>query len=144
MRGCGLLLLGLVTKDFSLPAWWNVRGLERDIAAFVRHRLEDAIISSRSQAIIEAATLPRSIETRLIQRAPWAFFGDRTTAVITDTRHDPPLLRDIEDLKVAIANAQAVLEHNQLTVLNHAPRQLIPMNIIQLSQNAVPIPDIEA
>lgn len=144
LRGSGLLLLGLVTKDFSLPAWWNVRGLERDIAAFVRHRLEEAIISSRSQAIIEAATLPRSIETRLIQRAPWAFFGDRTTPVITDTRNDPPLLRDIEDLKVAIANAQAVLEHNQLTVLNHAPRQLIPMNIIQLSQNAVAIPDIEA
>lgn len=143
LRGCGLLLLGLITKDFSLPAWWNVRGLERDIAGFVRHRFEEAIISSRSQAIIEAATLPRSIETRLIQQAPWAFFGDRTTTVITDTRNDPPLLRDIEDLKVAIANAQAVLERNQLTVLNHAPRQLIPMNIIQLSQNAVAIPDTE-
>lgn len=143
LRGCGLLLLGLITKDFSLPAWWNVRGLERDIAAFVRRRLEEAIISSRSQAIIEAATLPRSIETRLIQRAPWAFLGDRASAVITDTRSDPPLLRDIEDLKGAIVDAQAVLQRNQLTVLNHAPRQLVPMNIIQLTRNAIEIPDIE-
>ncbi|MBX7532639.1 RNA-directed DNA polymerase [Qipengyuania sp. 1XM1-15A] len=144
LRGCGLLLLGLITRDFSLPAYWNVPGLERDITSFVRHCLEESIISSRSQSIIEAATLPRSVETRMIQNAPWAFFGNRASDIINDTRSDPPLLRDIAALKDAIVEAQQVLERNQLTVLNHAPRQLVPMNIIQLSKNAVEIPEIEA
>src|SRR5690606_17271706 len=35
LHGCGLLLLGLVSQDFRLPAYWNVRGLEGDINGFV-------------------------------------------------------------------------------------------------------------
>jgi hypothetical protein len=143
LRGCGLLLLGLITKDFSLPSSWNVRGLERNVGGFVRERLEESVISSRSQSIIEAATLPRSFETARIRSAPWAFFGARDVSAVTDTRTDPPLIDDPQDLMGAIVKAQRTLERNQITVLNHAPRQLVPMNIIQLTGTAVEMPEPE-
>ena len=34
LRTCGLLLLGLIARDFRLPAHWNIRGLEWDTASF--------------------------------------------------------------------------------------------------------------
>jgi hypothetical protein len=42
-----------------------------------------------------------------------------------------------------IVEAQLTLERNQITVLNHAPRQLVPMNIIQLTGTAVEMPELE-
>jgi hypothetical protein len=143
LRGSGLLLLGLITKDFSLPSNWNVRGLERNVGGFVRERLEESVISSRSQSIIEAATLPRSLETARIRSAPWAFFGAREVSAVTDTRSDPPLISDPQDLMNALVKAQRTLERNQITVLNHEPRQLVPMNIIQLAGTAVEMPELE-
>jgi hypothetical protein len=143
LRGCGLLLLGLIVKDFSLPSSWNVRGLERNVGRFVRDRLEEAVISSLSQSIIEAATLPRSIETSIIRRAPWAFFGIREVSSIKDTRADPPMIDDVQDLISGIEEAQTSLQRNQITVLNHAPRQLIPMNVVQLAGTAVALPEAE-
>jgi hypothetical protein len=43
----------------------------------------------------------------------------------------------------ALVKAQRTLERNQITVLNHEPRQLVPMNIIQLAGTAVEMPELE-
>ena len=144
LHGCGLLLLGLVSQDFRLPAFWNVRGLEGDIAGFVRFQLEQVPVSSLTHGIIEAALLPRSLETAFIRTSPWAFFGAHVVTEINDTRSDPPFIADPDDLLREIARAQATLEHRQISVLQHAPRQLIPMNVSQLSGMAIDVaePDL--
>jgi hypothetical protein len=126
-----------------LPAAWNVPGLERDTNYFVKSALEEIPLSSHSHAIIESALLTRSAETSLMLDSPWAFFGDRSVSVINDTRTDPPLIRDIGELLKAIADAQSTLEKCQISVLDHAPRQLIPLNVIQLVGAAIEIPGAE-
>lgn len=143
LRGCGLLLIGLLAQDFRLPVLWNIRGLERDIAGFVRAVLEETPTSSKTHAIIEAALLPRSNETALMRLEPWVFFGDRTFQTINDTRMDPPIITGVEDLLKAVIEAQTTLESRQISVLDHAPRQLIPMNVLQLIGAAVEMPDTE-
>jgi hypothetical protein len=143
LRGCGLLLVGLLAQDFRLPALWNVRGLERDVSGFVRAVLEETPASSMTHAIIEAALLPRSNETALMRTEPWAFFGTRTVQTINDTRTDPPMIAGVEELLEALMDAQVTLESRQISVLDHAPRQLIPMNVLQLIGAAVEMPDIE-
>ena len=137
LRTCGLLLLGLVARDFGLPAHWNIWGLERDTAGFVRRTLEEIPLSSHSHAIIEAALLPRSAETALIRSSPWAFFGAKPVALINDTTTDPPLIRDLDELWERLDAAQKILETRQISVLDHAPRQLIPLNVVQLKNAAV-------
>jgi hypothetical protein len=137
LRGVGLLLLGLCCRDFALPSAWNIRGAERDVTRYVRSRLENATISSRTQGIIEAALLSRSAETAFIIVNPRLFFGTRTMEVVNDTRTDPPLIASVQMLLGEISDAQAVLAERQISVLNHAARQLIPMNIFQLTRSAV-------
>lgn len=139
LRAIGLLLLGLVRADFRLPAIWNVRGLERDVTTFVKKELEETALSSRSQAILEASLLPRSAETAIMRLNAWAFFGDPETPRINDTTTDPPDIPDLESLLAEIASAQSILQVKQISVLNHAPRQLIPMNVVQLGGTAVDI-----
>ncbi|WP_454758821.1 hypothetical protein [Caulobacter segnis] len=143
LRGCGFLLLGLLARDFRLPADWNVRGVERDTASFVRGALEEIPVSSHTHAIIEAALLPRSAETALMRRNPWAFFGQRLVTAINDTTSDPPLIHNVDALWDAIELAQSTLQRRQISVLNHAPRQLIPMNVVQLTGSAVEVVDAD-
>jgi hypothetical protein len=73
----------------------------------------------------------------LFQRA---FFGAKRPETINDTTTDPPPIRDLEELRTLIEAAQTVLERNQISVLDHAPRQLIPMNLIQMAHVAVELP----
>jgi len=144
LRGCGLLLVGLLAQDFRLPVLWNVRGLERDASGFVRAVLEETPASSMTHAIIDAALLPRSNETALMRLQPWAFFGERIVETINDTRIDPPMITGVDELLKSIMDAQSTLESRQISVLKNAPRQLIPMNVLQLTGAAVEIPDTEA
>ncbi len=139
LRGIGLLLLGLCSRNLALPAAWNIRGAERDVGKFVRARLEEATISSRTQSIIEAALLSRSVETALIRFNPQIFFGSRKSETVNDTATDPPLISDIQALLKEIGTAQVVLERRQISVLHHAPRQLVPMNVFQLTRVATPL-----
>jgi hypothetical protein len=139
LRGIGLLLLGLCCRDFSLPSAWNIRGAERDVGRYVRARLEDATISSRTQGIIEASLLSRSAETALIRFNPQMFFGSRKTLSVNDTATDPPFIIDVKSLLHEISAAQSVLQKTQISVLNHAPRQLVPMSVYQLTRLAVPL-----
>jgi hypothetical protein len=136
LRGVGLLLFGLCRRDFGLPSLWNVRGLERDVAGYIRYQLEETAISSRTQAIIESAVLPRSAETALMVRNLWAFFGNRLVTTINDTATDPPDIVDVQALVKNLEVAQEILGRNQISVLNHAARQLIPMNAVQLTKVA--------
>jgi len=139
-KGIGLLLFGLLRGDFSLPATWNLRGHEREFGATARQQLEVLPISSLTHAILEAALLPRNRETRSIVIYPELFFGARRAETVADTRGDPPLIRSPGELLEQIIRSQGVLVGRQISVLRHAPRQLIPMDVFQLSRVAVPVP----
>lgn len=139
LRGAGLLLLGMLARDFRLPAKWNIRGMERDTAAYVNSALENLAISSKTHAILEAALLPRSVETAIMRMVPWAFFGKDEPATINDTRTDPALILGLDQLIEMIDDAQKILQGAQISVRDHAPRQLIPMNIMQLTGSAVDV-----
>lgn len=53
-----------------------------------------------------------------------------------DTLLDPPTLRTLNDFYSGVLHAQRILEQRQITVLNHQPRQLIPISIGQLQNSA--------
>lgn len=139
LRGCGLLLLSLLRKDWSFPPDWNVRGNQRDISGFVRHILEDVIVSTKTLEILESALLPRSVETRIIVQFPTLFFGIGDNNEIRGTNTDPPIIRNADELLDGITKSQSSLSALQISVLDHAPRQLVPMDVIQLTRSAVPI-----
>jgi hypothetical protein len=101
--------------------------------------LENATISSRTQGIIEAALLSRSAETAFILFNPRMFFGNRPMQAVNDTRTDPPLIANVQTLLHELSIAQSVLAGRQISVLDHAARQLIPMNVFQLTRSAVPL-----
>ena len=81
--------------------------------------------------------MPRSSETALIARNLWAFFGSRPVTSIDDTATDPPNIVDEQELITQIDSSQRILAENQISVLNHAARQLIPMNAVQLTKAVV-------
>jgi hypothetical protein len=141
-RSCGLLLFSLLRKEFSLPAFWNVRGNQRDVAGFLKRELEEMVISSKTLDIVESALMPRSAETRIIVRFPQMFLGleipsgDRE---LKGTSTEPPVIRGPEELLPFIESAQLELSQLQISVLDHAPRQLVPMHVIQLTRTSVEV-----
>jgi hypothetical protein len=139
VRGLAQILWGLIRRDFSLPAVWNIRGEERAVAGLIQHELEHLRISSITLAILEAALSFRNRETVLFPLFP-SLFGN---VEANDTLLDPPLIRTINDFDQALVRAQSILEGRQVTVLNHQPRQLIPANIGQLAKSAFSIADDE-
>ena len=55
-------------------------------------------------------------------------FGD------DDTTNDPPEIGTLRQLEKALSHSQHVLQQYQLSVKNHAPRQLIPIRLDQMSR----------
>jgi len=131
----------MLRNDFSLPPKWNTRGNERDMASFVRGELEGLPVSSFTHAIIDSALLPRSIENRLIIRMPEFFFGEDVQGSIRDTTMDAPVIKGPDEFLIWLDKAQAALKELQISVLDHAPRQLVPMSVMQLTQAAIELPE---
>ncbi|GGD59320.1 hypothetical protein GRI62_00825 [Erythrobacter arachoides] len=130
LRPIGQLLWGILRGSFALPAAWNVRGQERGLVELVAWDLERLPISSFSLAILQSCLLPRNRETSLFDMFP-SLFGKRIGHADNDTEFDQPILSP-EQLSKLIERAQAILQLTQITVLEHDPRQLIPVRLRQL------------
>jgi hypothetical protein len=87
------------------------------------------------------ACLPRSSENRLITLMPQFFFGHVVQEAIRDTTADAPMIRNAQELVTWIDKAQRALKNLQISVLDHAPRQLVPMDVKQLMQVAIALPE---
>ena len=124
----GRLLLGLLRRNHSVPAIWNIRGNERIVAIPRAQIFRSLAISSPTLLLIESCIDPRSAESRLIASQP-NLFGLLEGDCPNDTQYDPPPLNNVNRLIDAIHNAQKILTDNQLSVSKHQPRQLIPFRI---------------
>jgi hypothetical protein len=129
VRGLGLLLYGLLRRNFDMPAVWNGPGHARLLGMLPRLLLADMICSSWTLGVLQGCLYPRAIENLFLKTA---------TAVSVhsddDTLHDPLVLVNANEVVSAIAKCQAILEEYQLSTLEHKARQLTPVNIDQLTK----------
>lgn len=131
IRGLGLCLFGLLSRSFLLPVQWNGAGHESLLKYLPQLLREEITYSSATLGILEACLLPRSSENVLANlNQTWstvAPFDD-------DTTHDPIRLIDTRQLAEVIGVAQRELERNQISTLNHRPRQLTPISLFHLTE----------
>ena len=130
LRPIGQLLWGILRRSFSLPAAWNIRGQERGLMEIVAWDLERLPISSFTLSILQSCLLPRNRESSLFELFP-SLFGTRERKADDDTEFDRPILSP-EQLDTLLERAQKFLQLTQMTVLEHEPRQLIPVRLRQL------------
>jgi hypothetical protein len=129
VRGLGLLLYGLLRRNFDLPCAWNGPGHRDVLSMLPRLLLQGMTCSSWTLGILQACLQSRAMENLFFQAKP-------TLAVQLDddSMHDPIRLRTPEEVRNVITKCQAILERNQLSTINHRARQLTPISIRQLSR----------
>lgn len=142
LRAIGQLLWGILRGSFELPASWNIRGQERGLIEIVAWDVERLPISSFTLAILQSCLLPRNRESALLRQFP-AWFGNLAHQADDDTAFDQPI-DGPEALNARLIEAQAMLQQHQLTVLEHAPRQLIPVRLRQIGEFDDGVPEPEA
>jgi len=125
LTAVGRLLWGLLRLDFAMPPAWNVRGQERALAGALFSDLEDLAISSRTARLLRACMSPRGRENVSFLTG-LAAFG--VVGVADDMQFDLAL-RSLQELRDEILDIQRDLRLNQVTVLDHRPRQLVPVRI---------------
>jgi hypothetical protein len=131
LRPIGQLLWGMLRRSFKLPSAWNIRGQERSFMEVVAWDIERLPISSFTLAILQSCLLPRSRETSLLNQFPLLFGNARREAAI-DTEFDRPI-HSPSQLDALLERAQRILQLSQMTVLEHEPRQLIPVRLRQIA-----------
>lgn len=132
-RALGQILWGLLKGNFDLPFDWNIRGLERSLLGKVVRECEKLPISSCTLSLLLACLMPRNKETSIMNVYPNLFGDIGKTA--DDTKFDL-LIDSWQDLDDFIKQAQEILSTSQMSVFNHAARQLIPVRLKQMSQLA--------
>ncbi|MGA6115485.1 RNA-directed DNA polymerase [Agrobacterium radiobacter] len=130
LRAIGQLLWGILRQNFSLPVVWNIRGQERGLSNIIGKDLECLPISSSSLEILQSCLLPRPLETSLLKDFP-SLFGNLHHTAADDSEFDRPISSPA-DLRLLLEKAQTNLQRNQMTVLEHEPRQLIPVRLQQI------------
>jgi hypothetical protein len=133
LRILGLVLLGLLRKDFTFPGSWNIRGHERDIGVQFRQNMEHLVISSKTLAILESCLLPRSQETVLMFLFP-ASFGTNAESEPNDISFDPPYIETLNSFDEQLQISQKILVDGQIAVMKHKPRQVVPISVGQLGR----------
>lgn len=130
LRALGQILWGILRQSFTLPAPWNVRGQEQSLIEIVSRDVERLPVSSFTISILRACLLPRSRESSMLTQFPM-LFGNTKGQSADDTEFDQ-LIAGPDALLDKIKLAQEVLQKSQMTVLEHEPRQLIPVRLRQM------------
>ena len=130
LRALGQILWGMLRQSFALPSAWNIRGQERSLIDIVARDVERLPISSFTISILRACLLPRSRESSMLTQFPM-LFGNANGQSADDTEFDQ-LIDGPGTLLDQIKQAQDVLQKSQMTVLEHEPRQLIPVRLRQM------------
>ena len=128
IQGLALLLLGLLRRDFRWPAVWNPLGQQRAWARLARRLVSSAACSSWTASILEGCLASRGRESLLMSIFALNSFGE------DDTTSDPPEFSTLARLERALSHSERILEQYQLSVKNHAPRQLVPIRLDQMSR----------
>ncbi len=127
VRGLGLVLYGLLRRDFALPSMWNGPG-HADVLRMLPPLLMGAMTcSSWTMGVLQGCLLPRVTENQLLRRKHSVGYSD------DDTLQDPPMFLSAADVSAALVKCQSVLKQYQLSTLNHRARQLVPVSVRQLT-----------
>lgn len=137
IHGLGILLIGLLLKDFKYPAIYNPIGMQKVWVSVLKAKLEYYPVSSRTLGIINGCLSKRNLETKFLTTYQRELIPDDDTII------DPPEIFTISDFIQNVEKAQKILESYQLTVQEHGPRQLIPVSLIQLTRDYNPYKHIE-
>ena len=122
----GLILLGLIKKDFKLPSLWTSYYQSPAIINSMKTMISEVNCSSLTTGILEATLLPASRELYLLDSL---FQVDIPKDI--DTTYTPPQINNLLELLREIRKSQHILEKYQFSVSEHKPIQLIPMSIEQ-------------
>ena len=123
LYGIGLILLGLMRKDFSWPARWNLPAYAKDWRSIGKEWFSSFACSTNTLGILEAILLPRNIESKriLLQQIKYPFDSD--------VLYDPNPILDLSQLQQSLIKAQEELVKDRITSINAMPRQLVPIDM---------------
>ena len=127
LYGLGLILLGLLRKNFYWPARWNLLAFSSDWRSISKDWFRTTACSSDTLFVLQSLLLPRHAESiRIKYQSIINYHYD------DDKIYDPPLILSLTELKTALEKAQNVLKKNQIDSFRGLPRQLIPVSIPDL------------
>lgn len=130
MPGISILLSGLLLRNYDFPPLWNIHGHEPAWFGITRKILERMNCSSWTFAIIESCLSPRSWDNFTIaERQPPANFD------YEEGTPDNISITEPKELLHFINIALKVLERGQMSLVNHKPRQLVPLILEQITDN---------
>jgi hypothetical protein len=140
LQGLGILLVGLLSRDFSTPLFWNSRDHQKVWENMIFAKVEKLPLSSLTRQIILSIFSKRNRETHILMgmnRNPnYIEFRE-------DTLYDPIPLLSLEDFIKRVSLSQGILAKHRLTVQDNKPRQLIPVSLKQLTREFNPYEDNE-
>lgn len=128
VRGLGLLLYGLLSCNFSLPAIWNGHGHSDVLVMLPKILLNRMTCSSWTLGLLQGCLMPRPLENMYIKQKSEGHYID------DDTLHDPVSFINAKEVADALSVCQKVLEKFQLSTFGHEARQLTIIDILQLTQ----------
>lgn len=127
VRGLGLILYGLLKRDFALPSMWNGPGHADVLGMLPPLLLQAMTCSSWTMGVLQGCLLPRVTENQLLLARPLDEHID------DDTLRDPTMFFSASEVGAALRRCKRVLEEYQLSTFRHRARQLIPVSIRQLA-----------
>lgn len=119
------LLICLLAKDYNLPPKWNPIGHQMAWLGLYKTKLKDVAISSFTRNIIDGCFSSKNKESRLYK----TMLGGLEYVPADDTINDPPAFYNLKELLSYIKKSQSYLVRQQISVSEHQPRQLIPVNL---------------
>jgi hypothetical protein len=136
VHGVAIVLLELITHDTSFPWVWNITDRNLIMNGAISDKIQNSNISSYTNLILQSCFSSRNRESQFWVNKKITIEG--LTNILNDTNNDSPLIMGINDMLLYILKAQQHLEDYQISVQNNMPRQLIPINLLHLSNRNNP------
>lgn len=127
--GLGLILTGLLGKDFTFPALFNQDNYIKNKA--------NAIISKLSEIPVSTYTLEilRGIFSKRWREVAFIDVNSVSTNILSaDTRYDPINISTLDILLKHLKSAKNELKKYHISVLDHKARSLVPISLISITQ----------
>jgi|GEM_PF-934738 len=140
VHALGIILLQLLTHDTSFPWIWNSADKSLMWENLIYRKIQGTPISSYTLLILQSCFSSKNRET-FNNNEVFHKFSHENNGGKNDTFMDAPLIPDVHTLMSYIEKSQKIIESYQLSMENNAPRQLIPISLIQLSNQNNPFED---
>jgi hypothetical protein len=138
LQGLAILLISLLTRDFTVPTFWNNWDHQKIWANLIFKKIESVPLSSLTRQIIFSVFSKRNKETKILKLLQPLYLHFQE-----DTLLDPPSIDTLQNLIDRINYAQKVLQIYRVNVNDNKPRQLIPVSLRQLTTEFNPYDDNE-